>query len=83
MISLYPHGNPEELWSFYIWGELMFREVNDLLSMMQMVSGRAHNQGYQILNYPQVTSMHASENDGLSMDVMSTQRVVRKLAKNK
>ena len=67
----------------FIMGGLMFGEVNDLLSMMQMVSGRAHNQGYQTLNHPQVTSMHASENDGLSMDVMSTQRVVRKLAKNK
>lgn len=51
--------------------------------MTQMVSGKARNQGYQILNHPQVTSMHASKNDGLSMDVMSTQRVVRKLAKNK
>lgn len=51
--------------------------------MTQMVSGQAHNQGYQILNHPQVTSVHTSKNDGLSMDAMNTQRVVRKLAKDK
>lgn len=48
-----------------------------------MVSGRAHNQGYQVLNHPQVTSVHASENDGLSLDAMNTPRGVRKLAKDK